>query len=166
MKKHGFTLIELLASLAIISLLVIVGSQILTLSMDISKKSYEDELSFKESSYVIAYIENILRSAYKIEVDQSNPESNIIAYVKDQDKGEVTKHSFRTKNIDSSEYRLLIDDRDNLSNNSDGGGYMQIGRLSSLYLHYDQWENTVHIILNDASKKNRYETFISLGERV
>lgn len=83
MKKSGFTLIEVLASLALISLLVLVGSQIFGQSLRISRKSYQDELMHKEAAYAMAYLDNNIRSAYKIEpLIEANEVSNIRTYTR------------------------------------------------------------------------------------
>lgn len=165
MKKRGFTLIELIASLAIISLLVLVGSQILSLSLDVSRKSYEDELAYKEATYGMLYIENIIRSAYKIEVDESYPDSNFKVYLRKDKNDDVTSHRFcilRAK--DGNNY--LTDNTNNISKSSDKDGDMRISKIETLYLNYDQKDKTVHIILNHDSQKNRIESFIYLGNRL
>lgn len=66
MKKRGFTLIELLCALAISSLLVLLINNIVRTNFLISKKTYDEEIDYKNSTNCILYIENVIRRADEI----------------------------------------------------------------------------------------------------
>ena len=185
MKKRGFTLIELIASLAICSLILVTAYQIFAMTITMTKKSYDNELDFKEYSYACLYVDNIVRSAYKIDLmDKPNKTSNFIAYVinpyesnatssKSKDF-EVTAYVFdtvdlgdgiyqlvaKTKNITSSEFTYNYE-----KGNFYNGGYAKIAKCQSAKITYEEG-NIVHILLNESSPKFRYETKIYLGDRL
>lgn len=164
MKKTGFTLIELLASLAIVSVLAVIISIIFSLSLKTIDSSYKEELSYKESSYSMLYIENILRSAYKFEIIEDNDQSNFKAYLVNENSSDIFTSEFKVKNREGINY--LEEYHRNISNHSRFGKWQRIGRCDSLFLYYDQLEGTVHIILNENSPTDRYESIIYLGERL
>ena len=164
MKKTGFTLIELLASLAIVSILAVIISIIFSLSLKTIDSSYKEEISYKESSYSMLYIENIIRSAYKFEIIEDNDQSNFKAYVVNENSSDIFTSEFKVKNIDGINY--LYEYHNVISNGSRSGKWQRIGRCDSLFLYYDQLEGTVHIILNENSPTDRYESIIYLGERL
>lgn len=167
MKKSGFTLIELLASLAIISLLVLVGSQIFGQSLKISRKSYQDEMIHKEAAYAMAFVENNIRSAYKIEILEGVSDiSNIKTYTRSYDGKSISSHIFTLSRPDESGDIYLETITDNISNKSEGVGRIRIARISSISLTYDPTGETVHIVINETSQSFRYEALIKVGKRL
>ena len=180
MKKRGFTLIELLASLAIISVLVLAASQIFSISINLTKKSYENELDFKEYSYACLFVDNIVRSAYKIELlDKPNEVSNFVAYVKNPIKGKDEKYfkvstyvfdvneSNGTKSLVARVNNISDYDSDSNRRGQDksSGASMVIAKCQSARIIYDQG-NIIHIFINENSQKYRYESKINLGNRL
>lgn len=166
MKKRGFTLIELLASLAIISVLVLVVSQIFAVSLNITNKSYEGEQAYKESFYAMAYIDNTVRSSYRIETIDDTGETNVKFFVRSIDNNQISTYVFRTEQKPNDRHRMLYSYTDNISNKSEKGGDMAIARCNSLYLYYDELAQTVHISINGNSTKNNYESIIHLDNRL
>lgn len=180
MKKRGFTLIELLASLAIISVLILAASQIFSISINLTKKSYEDELDFKEYSYACLFVDNITRSAYKIELlDKPNTVSNFIAYVKNPIKKEgqtqfdVSTYVFDIKERDGNTYLVAYvdniskDSRDTqiISQDKNSDTSMVIAKCQSARIIYGDG-NIIHILINENSQKYKYESKINLGNRL
>ncbi|WP_099320354.1 prepilin-type N-terminal cleavage/methylation domain-containing protein [Anaerococcus sp. Marseille-P3625] len=163
MKKNGFTLIELLASLAIVSIIAIVITSIFSISFKSIDNSFEEEITYKESTFCMLYIENIVRSAYSLEIIEGNEENNLKAYVV-SDSGEIISSKFRIKNREGTNY--LEEYHDNLSNKSEKGAWIKIGICQNLYLNYNPNKKSVHIILNDDSASDRYESIIYVGDRL
>ena len=180
MKKRGFTLIELLASLAIISVLILATYQIFSISINLTKKSYEDELNFKEYSYACLFVDNILRSAYEIDLlNKPNDVSNFIAYVKNPIKKEgqtyfdVSTYVFDIKETDGDTYlvayvdNISTDSRDTktISQDKNNKTSMVIAKCISARIVCGDG-NIIHVLLNENSKKFRYESKINLGNRL
>ena len=179
MKKRGFTLIELLASLAIISVLILVVSSLFSIAVNLTGKSYEDELDYKEYSYACLFVDNIVRSAYKIDLlDKPNEVTNFVAYVKDPEKEgnrfEVKTYVFDFKRINDSygEFVVYINDIsldkrniDLISQNGKNHSPSKISKCQSAKITYEEG-NIIHIIINENSQKFRYESKIYLGNRL
>ena len=66
MKKRGFTLLELICAIAIASILIFLINNIVKTNLLISKKTYEDEMDYKNSTDCILYIENVMRKTNEI----------------------------------------------------------------------------------------------------
>lgn len=176
MKKRGFTLIELLTSLAIISVLILVVSSIFSISINLTQKSYEDELDYKEYSYACLFVDNIVRSAYKIDLlDEPNDVTNFVAYVKNPNAGnQFDTYVFDFKqNADGSgqlvTYMTNISTKSSpteaISQNGSNRGSSKISKCQSAKITYEEG-NIIHIIINENSQKFRYETKIYLGNRL
>ncbi|WP_044565504.1 prepilin-type N-terminal cleavage/methylation domain-containing protein [Anaerococcus provencensis] len=176
MKKRGFTLIELLASLAIISVLILVVSSLFSIAINLTGKSYENELDYKEYSYACLYVDNIVRSAYKIDLlDEPNDVTNFVAYVKNPNNaGHFDTYVFDLKeNSDGS--GELVAYMTNISTYSsptdairqNGGNRIssKISKCQSAKITYEEG-NIIHIIINENSQKFRYESKIYLGNRL
>lgn len=164
MKRKGFTLIELIASLAIFSLLT--GSIYIIFSMNLraSKNIYENENSFKEATIAIIYIENILKSAYKIELTDDTGESNIKAYVLDRNSNQISSIYFKTLESNNGK-RYLMAVRDNISNKSESDGTVRISECDNLHLYLDVDTGLAKIIINK-NNKNSIQSKIYLGDRL
>ena len=180
MKKRGFTLIELLASLAIISVLILVASSIFSISINLTKKSYEDELDYKEYSYACLFVDNIVRSAYKIDLlDEPNDVTNFVAYVKNPYNSTkagfgVDTYVFDFKdNFDGTGDLVVymnnvssdLRDIDDISQNGKNISPSKIAKCQSAKITYEEG-NTIHIIINENSQKFKYESKIYLGNRL
>ena len=179
MKKRGFTLIELMASLAIISVLILVVSSLFSISINLSQKSYEDELDYKEYSYACLYVDNIVRSAYKIDLlDKPNDVTNFIAYIKKPEKNknrtEFSTYVFDFKKINDTYGEFVVyindissDDRnlDIISQNGKNHSPSKISKCQSAKITYEDG-NIIHIIINEDSQKFRHESKIYLGSRL
>lgn len=163
MRKKGFTLIELLASLAICSLLATVAVLIFSVNIKASKSAFENENSYKETNLAMMYIDNIVKSAYKIELIADTGETNFKAYVLDKSSNEISSIYFKT--TVKNEQRFLMAVRDNISNKSSRDGTIRIAACDGLYLYYDGSTEVATIILNNDTKF-RQETKIYLGDRL
>ena len=163
MRKKGFTLIELLASLAICSLLATVAVLIFSVNITASKSAFENENSYKETNLAMMYIDNVVKSAYKIELIADTGETNFKAYVLDKSSNEIASIYFKTKAKNEKKYLMAV--RDNISNKSSRDGTIRIAACDDLYLYYDGSTQIVTIILNNDTKF-RQETKIYLGERL
>ena len=155
MKKRGFTLIELLASLAIISVLILVVSSLFSIAVNLTGKSYEDELDYKEYSYACLYVDNIVRSAYKIDLlDEPNDVTNFVAYVKNPNKtGHFDTYVFDLKQKSDGIGELVVymnnisnDNRDTdiISQNGKNHSPSKISKCQSAKITYEEG-NIIHI---------------------
>lgn len=176
MKKRGFTLIELLASLAIISVLILVVSSLFSIAINLTGRSYENELDYKEYSYACLYVDNIVRSAYKIDLlDEPNDVTNFVAYVKNPNKaGHFDTYVFDLKEKSDGSGELVVymnniskDNRDTdiISQNGKNHSPSKISKCQSAKITYEEG-NIIHIIINENSQKFRYESKIYLGNRL
>lgn len=176
MKKRGFTLIELLASLAIISVLILVVSSLFSIAVNLTGRSYEDELDYKEYSYACLFVDNIVRSAYKIDLlDKPNEVTNFIAYVKNPNTGnqfDTYVFDFRQNSDGSGELVVYMNnistdnsDTNIISQNGKNHSPSKISKCQSAKITYEEG-NTIHILINENSQKFRYESKIYLGNRL
>ena len=176
MKKRGFTLIELLASLAIISVLILVVSSLFSISINLTGKSYENELDYKEYSYACLYVDNIVRSAYKIDLlDEPNGVTNFVAYVKNPNEGgQFDTYVFDFKQNSHSNGELVVymnnistenSDTNIISQNGKNHSPSKISKCQSAKITYEEG-NIIHILINENSQKFRYESKIYLGNRL
>lgn len=165
MRKKGFTLIELLASIAIITLLAGLLVAIFSINIKASEKAVDEELSFKESTIAMTYIDNAIKSAYKIELMEENNQTNLMLYVLDKHSNQIVSVYFMVdKAKDNKTYLYAV--RDNLSNNSEKDGKVRIAQCQDLYLKLDKKTSLVNIIINKDNPKNRQQTKIYLGDRL
>lgn len=161
MKKKGFTLIELLATLAIFSLLITAISSIFFINIKASKNIFKDELGYKEENVAMMYIDNIVKSSYKIELMADTGETNFKSYVLDKKSNEISSVYFKTeKSSDGNKYLMAV--RDNISNKSKKDGTIRISKIDDLYLYYDNESKIVEIILNQGNQQSK----IYLEERL
>lgn len=176
MKKRGFTLIELLASLAIISVLILVVSSLFSIAVNLTGRSYEDELDYKEYSYACLFVDNIVRNAYKIDLlDEPNDVTNFVAYVKNPNKaGHFDTYVFDLKEKSDGSGELVVymnniskDNRDTgiISQNGKNHSPSKISKCQSAQITYEEG-NIIHILINENSQKFRYESKIYLGNRL
>lgn len=164
MRKKGFTLIELLATIAIISLLVTAAMGIFSINIKASKNIFQKEIDYKESSIAMMYIDNIIKSAYKIEFIDDTGETNFKAYVLDKNSNEISSVYFKTsKSENDKEYLMAV--RDNISNKSVRNGTIRIANCNDLYLYYDRTTDVVTVILNKDTNF-KLESKIFLGDRL
>lgn len=164
MRKKGFTLIELLATIAIISLLVTAAMGIFSINIKASKNIFQKEIDYKESSIAMMYIDNIIKSAYKIEFIDDTGETNFKAYVLDKNSNEISSVYFKTsKSENDKEYLMAV--RDNISNKSVRNGTIRIANCNDLYLYYDRTTDVVTVILNKDTNFKQ-ESKIFLGDRL
>lgn len=161
MKKKGFTLIELLATLAIFSLLITAIISIFSINIKASKNIFKDALDYKEENVAMMYIDNIVKSSYKIELMEDTGQTNFKSYVLDKKSNEISSVYFKTeKSSDGNKYLMAV--RDNISNKSKRDGTIRISKIDDLYLYYDNESKIVEIILNQGSQQCK----IYLGERL
>lgn len=176
MKKRGFTLIELLASLAIISVLILVVSSLFSIAINLTGKSYENELDYKEYSYACLYVDNIVRSAYKIDLlEEPNDVTNFVAYVKNPNKGgqfDTFVFDFKPNTHGNGELVVYMNnistdnsDTNIISQKGKNHSPSKISKCQSAKITYEEG-NIIHIIINENSQKFRYESKIYLGNRL
>lgn len=164
MRKKGFTLIELLATIAIISLLVTAAMGIFSINIKSNKNIFQKEIDYKESSIAMMYIDNIIKSAYKIEFIDDTGETNFKAYVLDKNSNEISSVYFKTSKS-QNEKKYLMAVRDNINNKSVRNGTIRIANCNDLYLYYDRRTDIVTVILNKDTNFKQ-ESKIFLGDRL
>lgn len=172
MRKKGFTLVELLASIAIISLLIVVTSAIFSINIKASKNAYENEVNYKETVVAMMYIENVIRGSHKIELIEDTVETNFKAYILDENSNKISSVYFKTsKSSDGNNYLMAV--RDNISKTTDDisdstikSGTIRIAKCKDLYVKYDLSNDIATIILNKNDRKLRFESKIYLGDRL
>ena len=176
MKKRGFTLIELLASLAIISVLILVVSSLFSIAINLTGKSYENELDYKEYSYACLYVDNIVRSAYKIDLlEEPNDVTNFVAYVKNPNKGgqfDTFVFDFKPNTHGNGELVVYMNnistdnsDTNIISQKGKNHSPSKISKCQSAKITYEEG-NIIHILINENNQKFRYESKIYLGNRL
>mgnify|MGYP002758269424 CR=1 FL=1 len=164
MRKKGFTLIELLAALAIASILIATSYAIFGANLKIAKHTYKNELEYKEASVGFNYIDNIIRSSYKIELIEDNGETNLKAYVLNKESKDISSYTFFTDT--SNKKRYLYAYIDNTTNKSQRGAKLRIASCQDLYLYFDPSKQIVKLIMNKDNLDIRYETSINIGKRL
>lgn len=164
MRKKGFTLIELLTTLAIGSILIATCYAIFGSNIKVAKYTYQNELDYKQASVGFTYIDNIIRSAYKIELIEDNGESNFKVYVLNRESNQISSYKFLTGISGGTKYLYAY--IDNISNKSKGKSKVRIARCEDLYLYFDKSRKTVKILLNKDRSYIRYESLINVGEKL
>ncbi|MDU2583106.1 MAG: prepilin-type N-terminal cleavage/methylation domain-containing protein [Anaerococcus hydrogenalis] len=152
MRKKGFTLIELICVLAISSILILLINNIVKTNLNISKKTYEEELSYKNSTNCLLYIENIIRN------------SDDVIDIKDENNFKLQI----TSDDHISTYRFYQDKDvlyvyiNNINSESDSERKIPIGFCKSSRISYDKKEDsfTIAIEFYEKNKKSTYRTYI------
>ena len=162
MKKKAFTLVELIISMAIISIIIILVNSIIKLNFNIATKSYKDDKDYKDINYAILYIENVIRSADKIESYEGYGSNfcNFKAYVFNNDGNYSTYRFFLKKSGD------LLVNIDNLTSGKEG--YESNNKLShckNMKITYDENKNGVSIEIQTDFDEN-YKSYINLEKRL
>lgn len=152
MRKKGFTLIELICVLAISSILILLIDNIVKTNLSISKKTYEEELSYKNSTNCILYIENIIRKADKI-IDVKD-EENFKLEINDGDK--ISTYRF------GQEENTLYVYINNINSSSLNEAKIPIGFCKSSKISYDKKDKafTIAIDFYEKNKNSKYRTYI------
>lgn len=146
-KKKAFTLIELVVSIAIISILVLIISSMLTINFKISNKIYQSDRNYKEAVNAVLYIENVVREAEKIEKLDDNT-CNFRAYLR------------------GSKYRFIMGDDNKLKVKIEGKNGVAtnwIGLVNDIMLNYDG-EDEIFLWV-EGLDGNIYQTKINIGDR-
>ena len=164
MRKKGFTLIELLTTLAIGSILIATCYAIFGSNIKVAKYTYQNELDYNQASVGFTYIDNIIRSAYKIELIEDNGVSNFKVYVLNRESNQISSYNFLTGISGGTKYLYAY--IDNISNKSKGKSKVRIARCEDLYLYFDKSRKTVKILLNKDRSYIRYESLINVGEKL
>lgn len=152
MKKRGFTLIELLCALAISSLLVLLINNIVRTNFLISKKTYDEEIDYKNSTNCLLYIENVIRRA-----------DEIIDYKDDNDfkiliKDGKNKSTYRFKQNGKNLYAYI----NNINSASEKETKVPIGYCQSSKISYNKGEDSFSIEINfyENEGNSKYKTYI------
>ena len=153
--KKGFSLIELIISLAIVSFLVLLISNLFSLNINILNKSYDDENEYKEAYTSMAYIDTTLRMSHKIE-KATNKDSNFNGYI--MSSGEISKYYFY------SEGGFLYINRANIKNGLEGK-QNKISSCGPISLYYDENEEIIKIILTSKNGKYNFRSAIFVGDK-
>ena len=158
--KKGFSLIELVISLAIISFLALVLSNIFSLNIGILNRSYEDEKEYKEAYTAMTFIDTTIRMSEKIEAntlsgEESNINSNFTGYLVNKDYKMVSYYFY-------SEDGFLYIYRSDVSNDLSGRAN-RISACGPIKLHYDEKEDLISIRLISKNGKYKFRSAIYVG---
>ena len=163
-RKKAFSLLELIVSLAIISLLFIILSNLFSFNIKLLADNYKKEKEYKEAYTAILYIDTTIRSSYLIEEKNFDGYSNLVGEVKTKD-GFRSRYSFTIK--DDGKNSFLYINRDNLDRGgSDREGSNKIGKCKNLRINYDKNKSLVKIYLESSNGLYKFQTSIYLGERL
>lgn len=155
--KKGFSLIELVISLAIISFLVLILSNLFSLNINILNKSYSDEKDYKEAYTAMAYIDTTIRRSHKIEID-NHENSNFTGYIMVDDK-KISSFYFYTKD------RFLYINRSDISKDSDGKAN-RICECGDLDLSYDPSEEIIDMRIKSKNGAYTFKSAIYVGDKL
>lgn len=155
--KKGFSLIELVISLAIISFLVLILSNLFSLNINILNKSYNDEKEYKEAYTAMAYIDTTIRRSHKIEID-NHENSNFTGYIMVDDK-KISSFYFYTKD------GYLYIKRSDISKDSNGKANI-ICECGDLDLSYDPSEEIIDIRLKSKNGAYNFKSAIYVGDKL
>lgn len=155
--KKGFSLIELIISLAIISFLVLVLSNLFSLNINTLNRSYEDEKEYKEAYTGLAFIDTTIRMSHKIE-KENHGDSNFTGYIYNNLNKE-TSFYFYSKN------GFLYIHRSDVSKDSYGKAN-RISECGNIRLDYDQITKLIKIKLSSKNGKYNFETAIYVGDKL
>lgn len=163
-RKRAFSLLELIVSLAIISLLFIILSNLFSFNIKLLADNYKKEKEYKEAYTAILYIDTIIRSSYLIEEKDFDGYSNLVGEVKTKD-GLRSRYTFTIKNDGKNSFLYI--NRDNLDKGgSDRDVPNKIGKCKNLRINYDKNNSLVKIFLESSSGLYKFQTSIYLGERL
>lgn len=157
MKKKAFSLIELIISLAIISFLILVLSNIFSLNINILNKSYQEENEYKEAYTAMAYMDATIRSSHRI-VKEKNQDSNFIGHIV-RNSGDDVAYYFFAKD------GFLCIHGDNLNTTSDGN-LNKISECDSVNLFYDEDKKVITIKLVSKYQTYTLESAIYVGDKL
>ena len=157
MKKKAFSLIELIISLAIISFLILVLSNIFSLNINILNRSYKEENEYKEAYTAIAYIDSTIIRSHKITKEETR-DSNFKGYIIRKDGSEAIYYFF-------AEDGFLYIHSSNLKKDSKGNKN-KISGSKSVNLFYDEVKKVITIKL--VSKYGTYtlESAVYVGDKL
>ncbi len=157
MKKKAFSLIELIISLAIISFLILVLSNIFSLNINILNRSYKEENEYKEAYTAIAYIDSTIRRSHKI-IKEETKDSDFKGYIIRKDGSEAIYYFF-------AEDGFLYIHSSNLKKDSKGNKN-KISGSKSVNLFYDEGKKVITIKL--VSKYGTYtlESAVYVGDKL
>lgn len=157
MKKKAFSLIELIVSLAIISFLILVLSNIFSLNINILNKSYQEENEYKEAYTAMAYMDATIRSSHRI-VKADSQDSNFIGHIV-RNSGDDVAYYFFVKD------GFLYIHGENLNSDSDGRPNI-ISECNSVNLFYDEYKNLITIKLVSKYQTYTLESAIYVGDKL
>lgn len=155
--NKGFSLIELIISLAIISFLVLILSNLFALNINILNRSYQNEKDYKEAYTAMTYIDTTLRRTYKIE-EANYKDSNFNGYLMGNDN-KLTRFYFYSKT------GFLYIYRDDISTDSKGMAN-RISECGPINLFYDKESKIVKIKVTSKNGKYDFESAIYLGDKL
>lgn len=154
--KKGFSLIELVISLAIISFLVLILSNLFSLNINILNKSYNDEKEYKEAYTAMAYIDTTIRRSHKIEID-NHENSNFTGYIMVDDK-KISSFYFYTKD------GFLYIKRSDISKDSDGKAN-RICECGDLDLSYNPSEEIIDMRIESKNGTYTFKSAVYVGDK-
>ena len=143
MRKKGFTLLELICAIAIGSILIVLINNIVKTNLSISKKAYEDEIDYKNSTNCILYIENVIRKSDKI-IDFKN-ENNFKLLISEG----KNKSTYRFEQNGKKLYVYI----NNLKSNSQREIKIPIGYCSDSKISYDKNDDSFSIDIDFYEKE-------------
>lgn len=154
--KKAFSLIELLVSLAIVSFLILVLSNIFSLNINILNQSYKEENEYKEAYTAMAYIDTTIRRSHKIVMDTTR-DSNF--------KGHIYREDNESIYYFFAEDGFLYIYSSNLDKDSEGNKN-KISGCGSVNLNYDVSKEVITIKL--VSKYGTYtlESAVFVGDKL
>lgn len=155
--KKGFSLIELIISLAIISFLVLILSNLFSFNINTLNRSYEDEKEYKQAYTAMTFIDTTIRYSYKVE-KADHCDSNFTAYIL-RDKKNISSFYFYHDN------GFLLINRSDLSKDSDGKAN-RISECGDVRLIYDEVSKTIKVNLTSKNSKYKFETSIYVGDKL
>ncbi len=157
MNKKGFSLVELIISLAIISFLVLVLSNLFSININTLNRSYVEEKEYKEAYTGLAFIDTTIRMSYKIEKDDhgdSNFTGNIF-------KGTDNVVSFYFYSKDG----FLCIHRSDISKDTIGKAN-RISECGDINLYYDENSKIIRVELYSKNSRYKLETAIYVGDKL
>lgn len=157
MKKKAFSLIELIVSLAIISFLILVLSNIFSLNINILNKSYQEENEYKEAYTAMAYMDATIRSSHRI-IKKESQDSNFVGHI-NRKKGDDSAYYFYVKD------GFLYIHGDILNTTSDGKPN-KISECDSVNLFYDEDKKVITIKLVSKYQTYTLESAIYVGDKL
>lgn len=146
MKKKAFSLIELIISLAIISFLILVLSNIFSLNINTLNRSYKEENEYKEAYTAMAYMDATIRQSHRI-VKAEGKDSNFIGHIVRNSGDDVSYYFF-------AEDGFLYIHSSNLNKTSSKSPNNKISECDSVKLFYDEDKKVITIEL-----VSKYQTY-------